>query len=430
MLNRFTVSALLKSVIAATALVIIAMFALNSWESWSRWQMSGRIVKVTEASAALFKAMANLRSDRVNTLRHVNAEKPLDAVTVKYMHDMRDTEMAGLSRALELLPAMEFAQNDKLVPELDRLNKTLAAQQAEFWSDQAKPKTQRRLALGKDYSDTITAALTALDTISAALVSSVNHQDATIDQLLMIKQTAWLMRNTAGEVSTIVGNALNSGKITPESQLAYTKYMGGTDASWKALQLTVAGMALPQALSAALTATQSAYFDPQYLTLADQLVDAVAKGQKGEMTSTEWSPMSVGRMNTAITVADGALDAAKEHANLQQSLALRSLILQLSLLVVALVATITAMATITRRVIGPLNTIRDAMLQVASGDLAVETGYGDRKDEIGALAGALETFKSQAQEKLAIEAQEHERNTAAATREQAIDARVTELEGT
>jgi methyl-accepting chemotaxis protein len=260
------------------------------------------------------------------------------------------------------------------------------------------------------------------------LVSSVNHQDATIDQLLMIKQMAWLMRNTAGEASSIVGNSLNSGKIAPETQLAYTRYVGGTDASWKALQLAAAGMTLPQALSAALTAAQSGYFDPQYLALSDRLIDAIARGEKGEITSIEWSPMSVGRMATAIMVADAALDAAKDHANAQQSLALRSLILQLSLLLLALATTIAVIATITRRVIGPLNTIRDGMLQVASGDLGVEARYGDRRDEIGALAGALETFKSQALEKLAIEAQERERNAAAAARQRAVEACVGEFE--
>jgi methyl-accepting chemotaxis protein len=428
MLNRFSVSALLKAVIAATALVVIVIFALNCWASWSSLQSAGRIVKVTEASAALFKAMANMRSDRANTPRHINAEKPLDATTEKYMHGMRDTEMAGLARALELLPAMEFAQHDRLVSELDRLNKTLMAQQAEFWSDQAKPKAQRRLALAKDYTDSITAALTALDAISAALVSSVNHQDATIDQLLMIKQTAWLMRNTAGEASSIVGNALNSGKISPESQLAYTHYVGGTDASWKALQLTTAGMTLPQALSAALSAAQGGYFDPQYVALSDRLVDAVARGEKGEITSTEWSPMSVGRMNTATAVADAALDTARDYANGQQSLALRSLVLQLSLLVLAVAASGAAMAMISRRVIGPLNTIRDGMLKVASGDLGVETGYSDREDEIGALAGALETFKSQAQDKLTIEAQERDRHAAAGARQRAVEVCVGEFE--
>ena len=49
---------------------------------------------------------------------------------------------------------------------------------------------------------------------------------------------------------------------------------------------------------------------------------------------------------------------------------------------------------VTRRVIKPLHNMRDAMLKVASGDLAVDTGYAARGDEIGALAGALEPSSS------------------------------------
>ena len=46
-----------------------------------------------------------------------------------------------------------------------------------------------------------------------ALAAAVNHQDATIDQLLAIKQIAWLLRNTAGEASLIVSNGLGAGKV-------------------------------------------------------------------------------------------------------------------------------------------------------------------------------------------------------------------------
>ena len=65
----------------------------------------------------------------------------------------------------------------------------------------------------------------------------------------------------------------------------------------------------------------------------------------------------------------------------------------------------------------PLHNMRDAMLKVAAGDLTVDTGYAERRDEIGALAGALETFKQQAVDKLRIEQQERERNAGAAARQ-------------
>src|SRR5580698_2017609 len=86
------------------------------------------------------------------------------------------------------------------------------------------------------------------------------------------------------------------------------------------------------------------------------------------------------------------------------------------------------MIAVTRRVIRPLHTMRDAMLKVAAGDLTVDTGYAQRQDEIGALAGALETFKQQAVDKLRIEEQERERNAGAAARQRSIETYVGEFE--
>jgi methyl-accepting chemotaxis protein len=133
-------------------------------------------------------------------------------------------------------------------------------------------------------------------------------------------------------------------------------------------------------------------------------------------------------MGSAVTVAERALDAAKDYALSQHSAALRALVLQLTLLASALALTFGAMMAVSRRVIKPLHNIRDAMLKVAAGDLTVDTGYTARRDEIGALAGALETFKRQAEDKARIEQQERERNAGAETRQKAIEGYVGEFE--
>ncbi len=70
MLNRLTVSTLLKAVILCTALIIVVGFSLNAWSSWGRLQQANRIVAVSAASADVFKTMANIRADRSTTNRH------------------------------------------------------------------------------------------------------------------------------------------------------------------------------------------------------------------------------------------------------------------------------------------------------------------------------------------------------------------------
>jgi methyl-accepting chemotaxis protein len=271
--------------------------------------------------------------------------------------------------------------------------------------------------------------LETLDKLSAALAAAVNHQDPVIDQLLAIKQIAWLLRNTAGEASLLVSNGLAAGRVAPETRLTYVKFLGGTEIAWNALELTASGMQLPAALASAITETKTAYFEPQYLALRDRLLTVLTAGEKPELTANQWSPITVGRLASAVKVAEAALDAAKNHAMAQNSVAMRSLILQLALLTAALALAIGSMMIVTRRVIKPLHIIRDAMLKVAAGDLAVDAGYGDRRDEIGALAGALGTFRQQAVEKARIEQQERERNAGAANRQTAIEGYIADFEG-
>ncbi|MBV8926304.1 MAG: methyl-accepting chemotaxis protein [Bradyrhizobium sp.] len=429
MLNRLPVSALLKAVILSTAFVIVVMFSLSAFESWQRLQSAGRISLIADASASLFKAMHNLRTDRSSTSRLLNSDS-MDADIEKYLRSLRDAEMPAMANALALLAPMQFAQHDMLVGEFDRAFKTITALQKEFWEAMDRPKASRRPELNKEYVDTTNVLLDTLDKLSGMLAADVNHQDAAIDQLLLIKQTAWLLRNTAGEASLIISTGLASGKVSPDGRQNYVKFLGGTDAAWGALQLATSGMQLPPALSAAMEASKTSYFEPQYLQLRERLLTALTDGGKPELTANQWSPVTVARLSAAVGVAEAALESAKERASELRSSAARSLIVQLALLIAAVILAGGAMIVVTRRVIRPLHNIRDAMLKVAAGDLTIETGYAGRQDEIGGLATALETFKHQAEDKRNIEAQERERNAGAAARQRAIEAYVAEFEGT
>ena len=406
MLDRLTVSALVKAVIVVMAASVVAGLSVSAWGSWDRLTMTNRMAVIADTSSYLFKAMHNLRTDRSTSIRLLNSDQTVDGAIDKYLRDIRDTEMPAMAAALGQLPTIDFAEQKALVSELDRLFKTLTAAQKEFWQEVAKPKPSRRAALPKEYMETTAALLETLDKLSAGLAAAVNHQDPAIDQLLAIKQIAWLLRNTAGETSLLVSTGLAAGHVAPEARLTYMKYSGGIEIAWNALELTASGMRLPPALSSAIAETKNAYFEPQYLALRDRLLTALVAGEKPELTANQWTPITVGRLAAAVKVAEAALDAAKDHAMAQYFAARRSLVLQLVLLVAALALALGSMMLVNRRIIRPLHSIRDAMLKVASGDLSADAGHAGRHDEIGALAGALGTFKQQAVEKTRIERQE------------------------
>jgi methyl-accepting chemotaxis protein len=429
MLNRLSITTLLTSVISGLAVCVVALLAMNAWASWAQVRTAGRVLTIADASANVFKAMHNLRTDRSSTNRTLNAEGGLDADMDKYLRSVRDAEMPAMHSALEQLQSLDFTDQKTLVPEFDRLFKQLTAEQAEYWDNMAKPKASRRLALAKEYMDTTAALLDNLDKISGNLAAAVNHADPAIDQLLEIKQMAWLLRNTGGEASLQVSNSISAGKMGGEVYQTYIKNVGGTDIAWNALQLAAAGMQLPPSLAKAIADTKTAYFDPQYTALRDRLVKSALAGEKPELTPNQWSPITVGRLAAAVGVAEAALDASKDYAAGLQSSAMRALAVQLALLAMAVVVAIGATFVIRNRVINPLRAISDATLKLAAGDLSVSTDFSARNDEIGALAGAMATFKQNAVEKTKFEHEEQARGAQAAQRQKAVEGHIEAFEG-
>src|SRR5436305_3782369 len=133
MLNRLSVSALLQTVILATSFCVVVGFSLSAWDSWGRLQVASRIAVIADTSANMFKAMHNLRTDRSTTNRMLNSDAPMEGDIEKYLRNIRDTENPAMSSALTLLPSIEFAHAQTLVPAFDRLFKKLSAEQKEFW---------------------------------------------------------------------------------------------------------------------------------------------------------------------------------------------------------------------------------------------------------------------------------------------------------
>ena len=429
MLNRLTVSALLQSVIALLAVCVVSLLVTTAWQSWERLRATGHISAVAQASTNAFKAMHNLRTDRSSTPRVLNGEAPVSPEIDRFLHGIHDAEMPAIRSTAALLPSIPFAEQANLLTALNQQVERLSALQAETWDQLRKPKKARRAALSREYTDVTGEVLATLERISANLAASVNHNDPLIDHLLSIKQAAWQLRNTAGEASDLVATGLvATGSLPLEAQQSYTKWVGAIENAWSGLESSIRGMQFTSDLANAMSAAKAAYFNPDYLALRDRLIDQIMVGSKTDMTADQWTPLTAQRMGTAVVVAERALDEARDYAAAQYSAASRALAVQLAMLTFAVMLTVGAMIAVTRRVIRPLHNIRDAMLKVASGDLSVETGYDQRHDEIGALAGALNTFKQQAADKARIEAQERERNAGAAARQQTIEAYVGDFE--
>jgi len=427
-LDRLSTNVLLKTVIAVMATIVVLMLVSSTWSAWRHFAVSGRITAVADASAQVFTAMHGLRGDRSAVQRNLDNSDKLDGETAAYLHKIQDSEMPAMRRAVELGAGIEFGDKASLLPDLQRNLATLTSLQAESWQAFDKPKDQRRAGMGKEYWDIESAILTTLDKLSVALFQTVRHDDAFIDGMMELKQLAWMVRGVGGDASYAVSTSLVAGKMSQDTYEKYLQNLGGMNTAWAAVKDLAADPSLPKSIGDAVVGAEKGFLDPEFATLRGRLVKAMLAGEKPEMTANQWAPVTVGRAETLVGVADAALDAAKEHARIDHRAALGEVVLQLALLVFAIVMASASMIAVTRRVIRPLTDISTAMRKLAGGDLTAEAPLTNRRDEIGALATALSSFKESAVAKLRIEDEQRQRRDQAETRQTAIEASIVSFE--
>jgi methyl-accepting chemotaxis protein len=392
MLNRLSVNFILKSVIASLMTVIVVALAAGAFDSWRRLGSVNRIAAVADATAYMFTALHNLRVDRASTTRDLNAEQPV--TMTQQLRDVRAADLPALKSAVTAMERIDYPEQKNDIADLAARVKKFEALQQDSATAFGQPKAARRAGIAKEFFDEATGMIDTLDKLSAKLTRLIKLEDGYIDQLMEIKQLGWAARNSGGDASVMVSNALGGLPMPSDPMLRFTGHAAKVDIVWQTLEQVAAGLPLPPKFGAAMQKAKSEFFAADFLSQRDKLMQMLVEGKKPEISTAQWTGLTVPKLGTLLGVAEVALDIAKEHAAAQRAAATWRLSLLLSLLALAVAVGVGMMMVINRRITTPIHAIQDGMHKLASGDVAVEVPYAARKDEIGALAGAMQAFKS------------------------------------
>ena len=412
-MNRLSVNVLLKSVFGLLLAVVMAGLAAAAWGSWQRVTSATRIATVAEATTHMFTALHNLRVDRNTTARDLTAEESVLTMNAQ-LKEARAADLPALKSALAALERIDFPEQRAVITDLAQRVKKLEAAQEEANAAVRQPKGARRAGFSKEYFDEGTALIETLDKLSARLTRLIKLEDGYIDQLMEIKQLGWVARNTAGDASALISNALAGLPLPADVMLKYAANAAKLEITWSSLEQVAGGMPLPPRFTTALDKANQEFFSKDFLAQRDRLMKALAANEKAELTPAQWSSLTVAKLALLLNVAEAALDISKEHAAAQRSAAMSRLMVELVLLAVALAFGLGILMLITRRVTRPLDVIQGGMRKLAAGDVSVEVAYAERKDEIGALAGAMQAFKDSLTEAERLRGEQREAETRAA----------------
>jgi methyl-accepting chemotaxis protein len=402
-LNRVTISTLLKTVIMTLGIAVIVMLALTAWDSWNRLAVASRAEAAANAESNLFTALYNMRIDRATTVIDLNSER---TGVSQILAKSRGSEMAALQSALDYLPQVDFPDQQALTAELADRFKRITASHDETAAALAQPKASRPAGLPERAFKEANELFGLIDKLSTRVSTAIKLQDPFIDQMMEIKQLAWTMRNSSGDATLVILNPLAGKPVSPTAMNDYITFVGKYTVTWASLKEIASGLSLPSRLTDMIAKVDSVFFDPDYAALRMKVLTALIAGQPSGTNSDEWSNISIAKQAPIQDTATIALDVAKDHAADLHASALWSLILQLCLMTCAIALVTAMMWVVSFRVSNPLHQLSAAMRKLAGGDFDVVLPGLERKDEIGAMATAVEEFKVLSAEKAHSETEE------------------------
>jgi methyl-accepting chemotaxis protein len=427
--RTITINTLLKSSIGLLAAALVASFALAAYDAWHEQHTADRVHAITGVINPLFLALQNLRVERGTVNTALATAAPVDADTRADIQAARVASGPAIARALVAVQTVELPDRARLVAALADGEAAVAERRRAVDSALSRPKAERDAALSGVWIADVGKLVGAIDKLSEALSAEIENANPTILKLMNLKQLGWIVRDRAGTERLRIGAALAAGeRLAPARQLQIAELGAGADTAWEAL-LSAATGDLPTAVRTAIDTAKTGYFG-SFAERRAAIVKALVDSDKPPMTGGEWVKLSNPQLESLIAVANAALAAAQDAAAAHSAVARRHFYVQLALLVAAIAVAAIAFAMVTRRVTRPIHGLTDSMLRIAEGDLALAVPFGDRSDEIGKLAQALDVFKSNGVEKQRLEQERVHEEQQRAQRQAAIERQIAKFEGT
>jgi methyl-accepting chemotaxis protein len=333
------------------------------------------------------------------------ADQPAGSDVVSAIEKFRSVAVPKISAAYADLSAQEFSNKAALLGDLkaaiDRANNYRAKADAAM----KQPKSGRDADTVKNLFVSMSNLAAVSQSVWIAVLSNTSQRDPELSRLTTIRVLAWNLREISGlERSHIAGAIPTKSAIPADKLVAIAGIRGQMALVWRVVQQIGLKQNEHPAITRGVQLAKDGYF-AGFEPLADQMRKASADGAAYPMSQQQWVDTTTPQLFTLLEIMYGAGVASEAHMAAAQGAALQTLIVSLILLGLGVAALITAALIVTRSVVRPLKKLTDAMRDLAEGKFGVVLPGLGRKDEIGDMAQAVETFKVKAEEKARDEAE-------------------------
>nr|WP_294550117.1 EAL domain-containing protein [uncultured Rhodopila sp.] len=258
-----------------------------------------------------------------------------------------------------------------------------------------RPRAERDLS----FLPTMVAhAIERLDEVERAVARAEREAaraDPSVGEVVAVGSLAVEMRSAAGRRSTFISGWMG-GQPFPAEQLDQSMYLTGQiQHACERLQHQVLIVGESPRLAAAVAATRDTFFreaEPRYR----QVLAAARANADRPMSLGEWRRWTIGALKGTLIARDAAIAEAVERGTALAVEAQEHLAIAAAATVGMLLLGAVALLVLLRRLVLPVQRLTDTVTRLAGGDVAAVVPERGRRDEIGAMAAAIEVFRQNA----------------------------------
>ncbi|WBV42369.1 methyl-accepting chemotaxis protein [Pseudoroseomonas cervicalis] len=395
MLNRLSLRAILYGVIGLLAVLALSQTLLGLRLALQQRDHAQQVLALNATADRLLAAAGSWAAERGGTAMALGAEAPVSAERRAALETQRRTADAALAEGRARLQAAGQPPDAALARHLAALagaEAEVAALRRRVDTALAQPRAAREASLPEQWWAGMSGLIEASQGLRLAQRADADSIEAKLAELQGLKHFTWLATEFLGRERGTIAGVLARGAPIPMAQLEQLSvHRGRVETAWGMIEVALehgTGAAVTRAAEAARQRLTGPFQQMRRAVYA-----AGTAGQPYPVTGEQWWQEATAVIDQlrALSTAVGAEAAALAEAT--SAGATLAFTFYSAGLALALAAALGAWLLVSRRVSRPLLAMTVAMRRLAERDFAAAIPGRDRRDEIGAMAAAVQVFR-------------------------------------
>ena len=400
------ISVTLPAIVSALVLIGALSAGIAAYQAYEQRQKSQAFLEVNYISQLLLKSAGQWAVERGLTNAPLKSPDALPAEIRPRITSTRQTADHAFKEAAQLLhglPSMKSAEAQ--ISEAESTFQGFVGFRMRLDENLPKRGSERNPEVVESFSPTITKLIDVSGNRLRLTMETLNRPPtAALAQMVNIRNLTAQMAENAGRERAFLGGMVGShAKINITGLRTIARYRGNVELAWETISPLRMRTDLPKKVADAITGVENDYFQ----TYGQTRDSVLATAESGEYTisGNDYVARATTAINSILRLAEAVGEAADQEAATQAANSTSKLVISGLILLGCIALALVSFWIAFSRILRPLSALTGAMGELANGNFSVVLPGLDRKDEMGDMARAVETFKVKAEQKARDEAE-------------------------